>query len=824
MRRLLSVTRFMFAVLLLTLVFCLGACGAGEREESKEDDMDDLDSHELINDGVDQVLEDYLDEDGYLEPDTDVVEEAALAVYDYALKLEEAGTIEGAAYCEAGHSVSFFNNDGTTTVYLPPIRDFCSGAGEFSVALMDFFTLSRLESKLKSPSYREPEDTILDAMDNVIVSTYSNDKTIDELKEFFGSLDEENVRAIFWRGHGGMYRNCKGEDIFCFCINEKVTEKKLDKFKKSGDLGSEDWSSEKLVEVCDDGRKFAFTHYFIDKYMCNVSGGLFFASTCESFSDGGIMANSFFNKGFDSYVGTSDVIKILYAGDVMSRTVEYLTRQDEYGAYIDINSALGQAVEDFNGSINQKLNYYDGGGNFVLMNRDDSKPFRFRVPAGIEVKLKSSDGSVEPGEVSVQCLKLNPDGSTFPYERLDNGEVSEEGFFIPRDDTGKGVMYEVNIYYKSELIMSVTIDPEELDFRSGAASTTIDMSVRYLDIIVTDGAGDFLPDADVEVVATDAKNDLLGLLRRAELTTNEDGERVYRLLVTPGEYYVEVTDDTYGSTEGEVVVEGDTTVTFPLGVDVHEKLHEYLLRVLVSEYPTPTRPGLEDIDLYDSSIWGTPRTGGTYSVYYGDVDGDGQEELCAFRTKYIPEEFAIGVYVDIFEYRNGEVVLAAEKSFGSMSGDSDVVAVRLSKIYNAVELSSFIYKYEGKTYFMLERWMRTDHNEREIWLCSYDGKKFVDDTFDYNCWYDSGENGETNTPGISAYGLSSMLERYQAYDDYSIKPIDVEPAYTFYGDEGPLYPMFGFVLWNRDPDNIGLFSIDRYDYTYHLENFMITDG
>ncbi len=812
MRKPPSAARSMFAALLLALVLCLGACDAGDRDKSGENDdadTEDLESYELIEEGIAQVLEDYLDEDGYLEPDMDEVEDAALAVYDYALKLEEDGEIEGAAYCEAGHSVSFFNNDGTTTVYLPPIRDFYSGGDEFSVAVMGFFSLM---SEPYPAGYRDPGETIADALDGVSTKTYDRGMTIEELKEFFGSLDEENVRAIFWRGHGGMYTNRQGEDIFCLCINERVTKKKREKYEE--DMKQDSKTGEALVHVCDNGRKFAFNYHFIDKYMSDVHGGLFFTSACESGADNGVMAETFINKGFDSYVGTSDIMNILYGTDVMSRTAEYLTQCDEYGAYADIESALGQAVEDVQGSFNWMLNA--GYGYFVEWPRDPSRLFRLREPTGIDVLLTSGDGSVDMEDVSIQCLKIDRDGSTSPYQRLDNGEVSEGSFFIPRDSDQKGDMYQIDISYNFELIKSVIIDTDELEFTRGVAGTTIDLRAANLDIIVMSSAGNFLPDLDVQVYATGVGDDLLGLIRQARPTSNENGERVYRLITAPGEYEVEIRDAKDNTIGGQVIVEGDTTVTFTLGDNVHDKLEEHLNNVLIPKYNTPTGPVRTRFGMYDVE---TPLyVEGIYSAYYGDVDKDGQEELCVFRVKLLPDDFAIGLYLDIYEYKDDEVVRSAQKSFGTTSWDSDVVALRLSEIGNAGEVSGFVYEYEGETYFLVEFWHRVNHSERDIWLCSYDGENIIDNAYDYNHWYGSEEDDYTDTPETSAYGISSVLERYKIRDDFSIRPIDLEPKDACRSADGELTAVLGFIIWNPDMGNTDLFEIERYDYTHLLDD------
>ena len=95
-----------------------------------------------IDDEVHGLIAPYLNEEGAIDYDEDVLAQAAdedvLAqaaedVYDYAEDLQQQGVIEGAAKCDAGASVSFFLNDGTTHVYLPPIQDAMAGGGRLSI-------------------------------------------------------------------------------------------------------------------------------------------------------------------------------------------------------------------------------------------------------------------------------------------------------------------------------------------------------------------------------------------------------------------------------------------------------------------------------------------------------------------------------------------------------------------------------------------------------------------------------------------------------------------------------------------------------------------
>ena len=42
---------------------------------------------------------------------------------------------------------------------------------------------------------------------------YDGDLTAAELQDILGSLDEDQIRALFWRGHGGIYTEKNGEVV-----------------------------------------------------------------------------------------------------------------------------------------------------------------------------------------------------------------------------------------------------------------------------------------------------------------------------------------------------------------------------------------------------------------------------------------------------------------------------------------------------------------------------------------------------------------------------------------------------------------------------------
>lgn len=588
-----------------------------------------------------------MNENGKFDYDEEILEKAALDVYEYALKLEKKGSIQGTAYCKEGYSVSFFLKDGTTTVYLPPIEDYYSGGEDFGVYVIDLTTASDVNSL----GYSNPGDTIVDSCEKAWKMDYDNDITISELKSCMNALDENNVRAIFWRGHGGIYVTENDETVFCFCLNEKVTEEKEEKYKE--DREGKDKSDPPVIDVYDGKKRYAINYKFIEKYMCNVYGGLFITGACESGADGGKMALTILDKGFDAYVGVNDNVNQLYSSEILSQVAKNLTQKDEDGYYMDIETALNKAEKSYEESFGDKLNIplLGAGGKFVLAQQS---VFRLINP-GVDGLITSKDGTVDLKQVSLVMTQIAQEGTYSAYSRIDGDALKQSSGSFRIDNMEKNAAYELDIYFGSNLIKKVPL----YDVGPGIEELTIDLSVAYIDIVVNDIEGSFLLDANVKIYGECGDSGTNGLIQEAVPYKNDKGETVFRLPVTPGTYHILISADDYGDIEDEVAVSKNTTLTYVMGDIV--TLYADVVRQYEEKYGTLK---------FCADPWNSSYYLGVFHLGLIDFDHDDVEELViGYAVPHPNMEGISWLYMDVWSIESGTPVMKYE---GATITQSDV--------------------------------------------------------------------------------------------------------------------------------------------------------
>lgn len=302
--------------------------------------LDDYDVGRRIVTDYDTIIRPYLNEEGTLPNDEAVLSEAGNAVYQWAQELEDAGYIDGCSYNDTGKSVAFFLHDGTTSVYFPPVKDCCSGAYDYTVTgittltLVDDAVISTItgfgsDDAAKHVGDNAPEYTQVDNLKRGMC-------TVPYLREYFGSLDENNVRTIFWRSHGGLYTDRLGVQRVSFILNDKITEDKdqdYDEYLHTvGDTAA---------SVAKSDEYYAVNSKFFELYMSEVDGGLFYCGACYSGADGGVAASTFIDKGFHAYAGAGGSIFTFYSDDFMETVTETLCEMDDTnGNYKTIEDAF----------------------------------------------------------------------------------------------------------------------------------------------------------------------------------------------------------------------------------------------------------------------------------------------------------------------------------------------------------------------------------------------------------------------------------------------------------------------------------------------------
>lgn len=507
-----------------------------------------------IDSGVQQCIKSYLNDEGNIDYDPDALGRAAQDVYDYAEELKGKGTIEGAAKCDAGYSVSFFLNDGTTHVYFPPIQDAMAGGGRSSV-----LTFNMLPDGVGYHlGFRDPGKIIKDTDPSTSWKEYDGDEvTCASLRDVFRNMGAQHPDAVFWFGHGGAYIADNGEVVFAFILEEKRSDET--DFTYREEMAKRQDGGPALISTT--AETYAITYRFIQRYLGTVDGGLFFTGSCFSAADQDqAMARALLDKGFDAYVGTSASINTLYSNEVMARTAENLVTLGGDGLYPTVDGALSEATQSCQDSLGDQWNdnpLLSGGGQFQIVGENNFRLFKPEITVQLNL-----DDPADAEHVSVWWSDLASGAEGFSGEKRAYSELEGGSFSIPIERMD-GRQFEVGIGYDDCTLKTVTIgNIQNLIFEDNVSRYPIDVSVATLDVVVNDDQGRFVEDADVGVTATDNENGTKDVIQMARLTTNDGGDDIYRLFVAPGAYRVEVHSDTYGDAERPVGVTGDTVVRF----------------------------------------------------------------------------------------------------------------------------------------------------------------------------------------------------------------------------------------------------------------------
>lgn len=338
--------------------------------------LDDYMLAKRIDTDMEALVRPYENKDGVLPHDSGTLEKAGQAVYGWARQLKEAGIIQGATYNAQGHSVAFFLKDGTTSLYLPSIENSYSGAaseefGVMSVTALGFVS-STVISGLSGGGAETAAETIYDKAPEYteLFKLKNSDTKIDNLKRTLGSLGENSVRALFWRGHGDVYTELDGSTRVAFVINEKKTRSSQEKYYDDLHEGGD---TPKTLASC--GNYYAVNSLFFDTYLSQVDGGLFYCGCCQSANDGGDMARILFGKGFDAYCGSSGDIFTIYSDDMSTSVARHLTELNSDGDYYNIASAMAYAQADHG-----PTDIY--GVRVVLSENPNTDSFRLADPIG----------------------------------------------------------------------------------------------------------------------------------------------------------------------------------------------------------------------------------------------------------------------------------------------------------------------------------------------------------------------------------------------------------------------------------------------------------
>lgn len=65
-------------------------------------------------------------------------------------------------------------------------------------------------------------------------------------------------------------------------------------------------------------------------------------------------------KGMEAYAGANGPVNILYANEILSQTAKNLVQKAEDGTYMDLETALNQAVEKYEDSLGRPSTSFPG--------------------------------------------------------------------------------------------------------------------------------------------------------------------------------------------------------------------------------------------------------------------------------------------------------------------------------------------------------------------------------------------------------------------------------------------------------------------------------
>ncbi len=325
---------------------------------------------------INQIASEFQLDGKYFDGDKEKIKEAAQKVYSFTVELKERELIKDTTINQQYGTVAINRNNDSIYVYSPRIRYTYSGSEDYgalsveglenweSIGLSFYETFSvykPIGAALSSLYIRDivPEYT-------TVITHGAFYCTVNSVVEALQEIKKHNVRIFFWKGHGLAPFTIDGKTMTGFVINEKWVDGKYPEMEKKG------WIVETKNEAEGERGNIALTPRFFENYLPAVSGGLFYTGSCYGTADGGTMANTFLNKGFDAYVGSNGSIINLYSDAFMGQVAKNLTRTIN-GNYVTIYEAMERTAETLG-----ETDWF--GTKMIVVRRKNVEPFRL-VPS-----------------------------------------------------------------------------------------------------------------------------------------------------------------------------------------------------------------------------------------------------------------------------------------------------------------------------------------------------------------------------------------------------------------------------------------------------------
>ncbi len=276
--------------------------------------IDRYENYTYINNTFLEIEKKYTNESGYVPPEK--IEALLDEIYTEAQTLLRNGEITQAQLNRDFLNVCILLKDGSGYLYSPTVEGLAN-------------TPQKTTDIIEVDNFRWNDVVVHNKAGDVAAETFdfcdysyidTTKQSITALKAKLSSLRPDKKYILFWHGHGSVetllthplsihgYGPQQFYSGVTFGIPEEASLNTQYKFQN-------DIEEHRIIFFKD---AYGLTPAFFDTYIPKIKSGLFFAGTCYSMCDNGLLANVFLNKGFDTYIGSNLAVLTQYANDMMN--------------------------------------------------------------------------------------------------------------------------------------------------------------------------------------------------------------------------------------------------------------------------------------------------------------------------------------------------------------------------------------------------------------------------------------------------------------------------------------------------------------------------
>ncbi|MBR3397916.1 MAG: zinc ribbon domain-containing protein [Lachnospiraceae bacterium] len=314
-------------------------------EEIEPFTEEEINTFEKADEGITALTDDYVDEEGYIEPEE--LEEFLDVIEDYVSDLRKNGVV--AAYERDDTSVSILFESGISYYIAAPIRGLLnSGSDETRVLALETFSgsdygmfdLDRnfLEKDLKTIARKVGE-----ASDEYSFNADNDYREVEKVSvQYLKELD--GFKLLLWHGHGG-YFTMNGTILMTNQEYDKNNHS-LDTDMKLGRI-----TLAKAHDYFWESQKYAITPKFVDKYFPKIDNSIVYLGACDSCAHSDF-AESLLRRGARCVIGYTKTVAGTYELNCRTQLFERLRNGES------IPDAIKNTTDSM---VAEPLNYIAGG-------------------------------------------------------------------------------------------------------------------------------------------------------------------------------------------------------------------------------------------------------------------------------------------------------------------------------------------------------------------------------------------------------------------------------------------------------------------------------